>query len=408
MPSAQSIERYIVEEQLRRIIWSAWSERQDCARKLLAAFPDTKLPISYCIVEVMLGQLFEMPNSPHPEIFYGSTFMEICKLASSTFPQVLAQAVEVVFERLDSMNISCITRFASWFAYHLSQVAFRWSWDEWAEFAQNGDVLQPKARFLAECFQKMMRLSYHQRLLEIISNEHIDLFSTVLPAKPAIDYKYESDASNQLPGTEYALKLLEAMKQKCSLDEAMKLLADIPSAPGFDNFELGSRYTGLAIDVFVSVLSFIGQKSFSHMLAGISKFYPLLLEFAQTDDGQLLMLQTLFQLWHYHRQMLVVVVDKLVKAQIIQYQSIPNWLFSPSMLPQLIYGYVYELLYTIIDGLQSQISLLEYDYSELQAEKALINMKVCFFIFLRTVLSNGHSYIILKVISSLTQLIKFL
>ena len=101
-----------------------------------------------------------MPESPIIEIAYASIFIELCKLQPSNMPQVLALATELIFEKLDHMTKDRIQtnqispvlyllmknmfslkilgkpsaeRFSNWFAHHLSNFQFRWSWDEWAD-----------------------------------------------------------------------------------------------------------------------------------------------------------------------------------------------------------------------------------------------------------------------------------
>ena len=120
LPGQHSIERWLIEEQLRHIMMSNHEERKECAAQLLSYPLKNKIPLEYIIVEVMFGELFRLPNPLCLEIAYGSIMIELCKLQPSTMPQVLAQATELLYERIDLMNKTCFDRFVNWFSYHLS------------------------------------------------------------------------------------------------------------------------------------------------------------------------------------------------------------------------------------------------------------------------------------------------
>lgn len=80
-----------------------------------------------------------------------------------------------------------------------------------------------------------------------------------------------------LPGIQTALQLVVAIRQKCTPEEALNVLKDLPNPrqEGGEPVETPgeSPYNPLKIDVFVQTLLNLGSKSFSHSFAAISKFH---------------------------------------------------------------------------------------------------------------------------------------
>lgn len=110
LPGAHSIERFLIEEHLHNILEAYHLERKECAAQLLCFPYKAKIPLEYCIVEVIFAELFNLPRPRYLEICYGSILIELCKLQPSTMPQVLAQATEILFLRIDSMNVASFDR----------------------------------------------------------------------------------------------------------------------------------------------------------------------------------------------------------------------------------------------------------------------------------------------------------
>lgn len=211
LPGAHSIERFLIEEHLHSIIETHHFERKDCAANLLNFPFKSKIPLEYCIVEVIFSELFHMPTPRYLEICYGSILIELCKLQPSTMPQVLAQATEILFMRIDSMNTSCFDRFVNWFSYHLSNFQFRWSWDDW-DSCLLLEQEHPRPKFIQEVLLKslrcvvyfsfidlffhiylVLRLSYHQRIKDMMP----ETYSKLIPVPGTPDYKYTSEGAGK-------------------------------------------------------------------------------------------------------------------------------------------------------------------------------------------------------------------
>lgn len=113
-----------------------------------------------------------------------------------------------------------------------------------------------------------MRLSYHQRMVEIIPAE---MAAAIVPAEPKPTYRYVSEQASELEGTGVANKLLELFKERAFPEDVFSALRDIPDKNGEDEMTDTDGFNPLKIEVFTSTLLFFGCKSFSHAFAALAK-----------------------------------------------------------------------------------------------------------------------------------------
>jgi len=343
LPGQHSIERWLIEEQLTHILVSNHRERKECAAQLLSYPLKNKIPLEYIIVEVMFGQIFRLPNPQYLEITYGSIMIELCKLQPSTMPQVLAQATELLYERIGVMNVACFDRFVNWFAYHLSNFQFRWSWDDWDDSLSQDPEL-PKPKFIREVLLKCLRLSYHQRVTDIVP----DTFAGFLPEKPNPMFKFGVEGQ---PGYSASAGVIAAIKNKCSPGELLELLREIES-------------DSMRVDVFTQSLMYLGHKSFSHSFAAIAKFHPVFKSLADAEETQIYVLRSVWDLWKNHHQMLVVLTDKLLKTGVVECAAVANWVFSKDMVAEFSKCYLWEIINITIRKMNKHVSKLSKEASE--------------------------------------------
>ncbi|KAF5917769.1 hypothetical protein HPG69_013606 [Diceros bicornis minor] len=373
MPGSHSVERFVIEENLHCIIKSHWKERKTCAAQLVSYPGKNKIPLNYHIVEVIFAELFQLPAPPHIDVMYTTLLIELCKLQPGSLPQVvsfplflcLAQATEMLYMRLDTMNTTCVDRFINWFSHHLSNFQFRWSWEDWSDCLTQ-DPESPKPKFVREVLEKCMRLSYHQRILDIVP----PTFSALCPANPTCIYKYGDESSNSLPGHSVALCLAVAFKSKATNDEIFSILKDVPNPNQDDDDDEGFSFNPLKIEVFVQTLLHLAAKSFSHSFSALAKFHEVFKTLAESDEGKLHVLRVMFEVWRNHPQMIAVLVDKMIRTQIVDCAAVANWIFSSELSRDFTRLFVWEILHSTIRKMNKHVLKIQKELEEAKEKLA--------------------------------------
>lgn len=272
------------------------------------------------------------------------------------FFQVLAQATEILFRRIDSMATTAFDRFVFWFTYHLNNFQFRWSWEDW-DSCLNRDYEHPRPKFIREVLLKSRRLAYYQRIVDMMPESYAEL----LPPIPEPVYKYAAEGAASLPGTSIAHELVMAIRRKCTPEEALNVLNNLPG-PGEN--EENISFNPLKIDVFVQTLFNLGSKSYSHSFAAISKFHYVFKVLAETEEAQICILRNMFALWKNNHNWMIKLTDKLLKTGIIQCSAIANWIFSEEMAAEFTKLYIWEILHLTIFQKNRHVIKLTKDLTE--------------------------------------------
>lgn len=174
-----------------------------------------------------------------------------------------------------------------------------------------------------------------------------------------------------MPGSNTALELVKSIRLKCTPDQVMDLLKDLPHPNGGDG---DAQAMGMAVDdaavnplkieVFVQTLLNLGSKSFSHSFAAISKFHECFKALADSEEAQICVLQNVFELWKNHQQMICVVVDKLLKTQIVECSAVATWIFSKEMGTEFTKMYIWEVLHLTIKKMNKHVIKLGNELQE--------------------------------------------
>ncbi|VDD90978.1 unnamed protein product [Enterobius vermicularis] len=347
LPGAHSIERFLVEEELFWIIEQYCGNRKECAAQLLDYSKRSLVPLNYVILEVVFAELFRLPEPPIRELFFGSLLIELCKNQAMSMPQVLAQAAELFYQRIDSMHPLCVNRLIDWFSFHISNFEYQWSWPDWKDCVTM-DKLAPKRIFVRELLEKCMRLSYHERLLEFLPT----YFEALVPEKPRICY-YLGEEEN--PSVELARSFESSIREKKTPDDVARLLGK----------------NGESLAVFLSVLLYNARTTFSHSFAALTKYYQILKNVVgNSEELQMVVLVTVYDLWKNHHQMIVLLIKKMLVMSLLDAHTVVAWIFSEDMKKEFERLWIWELLCITLQHVTGHVERASQALESLQLRSA--------------------------------------
>ncbi|KAM9214294.1 nuclear cap-binding protein subunit 1 isoform 2-T4 [Leptosomus discolor] len=228
------------------------------------------------------------------------------------------------------------------------------------------DLEKPKPKFVREVLEKCMRLSYHQRIIDIVPAS----FSVLSPANPVCIYKYGDESNRSLPGYTVALCLTIAIKNKASNEEIFSILKDVPNPNQDDDDDEGFTFNPLKIEVFVQTLLHLAAKSFSHSFSALAKFHEVFKTLAESDEGKLHVLRVVYEVWKNHPQMIAVLVDKMIRTQIVDCAAVANWIFSSELAHDFTRFYIWEILHSTIRKMNKHVLKIHKELEETKARLA--------------------------------------
>jgi len=179
----------------------------------------------------------------------------------------------------------------------------------------------------------------------------------IMPPQPIISY--ELDASDH-PAFAKAQEFKSMIMAKKSDEEILAVLRS--SAEGEPD-----EYNPELVAIFTAVLLKIASKTFSHSFAALTRYYKTFRSVThQRVEIQSVILRTLYEVWYRHKQMLSVLVDKMLKMQILEPSVIEAWVFSDEMKREFKRCWIWQVLSTAIRRLEGQFNRMLEEHTKIQ------------------------------------------
>eukprot|EP00178_Gracilaria_changii_P014255 TRINITY_DN40323_c0_g1_i1.p1 TRINITY_DN40323_c0_g1~~TRINITY_DN40323_c0_g1_i1.p1 ORF type:complete len:956 (+),score=137.59 TRINITY_DN40323_c0_g1_i1:6423-9290(+) len=134
------------------------------------------------IVESVFSQMCATPTPCFPPVYFGTLFVDLCRVKETRLPTNLLTAVNTMFQEAGDMDPESFDRLTEWFSFHLSNFGYKWNWSDWALYAdaEMVDKFPYRALFCKDVLRRCIRLSYYERIVGIVPQE----MSFFFPPKP--------------------------------------------------------------------------------------------------------------------------------------------------------------------------------------------------------------------------------
>eukprot|EP00177_Eucheuma_denticulatum_P005745 GFKZ01010478.1.p1 GENE.GFKZ01010478.1~~GFKZ01010478.1.p1 ORF type:complete len:919 (-),score=157.90 GFKZ01010478.1:1333-4089(-) len=231
------------------------------------------------IVEGLFSQLCAMPEPTFAPVYYGTLFVDLCRVKDSRLPIKLLTAVEAMFQDAALFDPESFDRLTDWFSFHLSNFEYKWNWSDWAVYADVDmvDKFPFRALFCQDVLARCIRLSYYERILDVVPEE----MKYFLPPKPNNGNRMRfDDVVND--------NLMKVVTGKDKQDakvvkERLAALIPVRSRPEdteeYHKAEL--KASMLRLSALIRAILQAGSKTLSHFDTVCERYLSLLIEMAE-------------------------------------------------------------------------------------------------------------------------------
>ncbi|KAJ1949213.1 Nuclear cap-binding protein subunit 1 [Linderina macrospora] len=371
-PAEKAVNKYILQDFISDTVMQLEGNRKDCAKYLMQihdlcnegvvttitslpspdeADPQSALVFEYLISEVLFSFLLQLPTGLYREMYYTSLAIELRKAEPQIYPAVFGTTVENVFARLPNMDIESLNRLSNWLAVYISNFGFQWDWEKWEGVAEEPEG-SPKRCFLEETLLKIIRLSYLDRVKELLPES----YQALIPAKvPTQNFKFTVQAMDERTRA-VSVAVGRCLKSKGTADQALAILDEHYSQwTDIDDSERRS----LAREMLVEHVLLLGSKTFSHMLSAIERFLPALQKFGDSPEAKLQIAKVTEDFWLRNHQFFAITIDKLFNYRVIDPVTIVELVFDPSHVSKWSRFHYWEILQNTVNKLNIRIAQLQ-------------------------------------------------
>lgn len=326
----------------------------------LASFTDGRstIKVEDVALEAVLDQMFRLPSPGFPTVYFDTILIEACVMAPQAIAPVLGRALRFLFDNCETLDAEVYFRVVEWFGHHMSNFGFTWKWTEWTD-ALSLPPLHPKQVFMRELINKQVRLSYSQRVRDVLPTEFVRLVPDI-PEVPEFVYANDENVSAFIKAAqesvERGLQAFEKLREAITSDKIGQEASELDKAIS---------------SVLVSSICQLGSRSVSHASTWVKQLASLVRD-SITD--QQLTIDAVMSFWKDQPWAGALVLDRFAIEGLVSSESIVKYVTSHKDL--LITTLGWEILGRYDDGLEEAVEQISVDpWWDERLKKALLRRK---------------------------------
>ena len=276
------------------------------------ALAELKAPsaLEHFLVEYLLGLLVALPSTRESKLYYEAIITQLCKDRPTKYGVVIEDVIDSFMACVRQADIEMISRFASWFSYHLFNFGLKWPWKKWNKLVETVEEDDPRKIFLNQLLGRTLSLSYRDDFLRAITPE----LAKLIPEVEQPVNIYEDEQADPVEKEMY-----------------QQTLAFVKTKPsGFKLVEWGKEHLGLGVldpvkcRVLTVVMLQYGKPSHTHFRAAVKRVSPLFLDEPSsiTEDCVEEMLQNVEKFWQRDPPRICTAFKELVNAKLVSFPSV--------------------------------------------------------------------------------------
>ena len=140
----------------------------------------------------------------------------------------------------------------------------------------------------------------------------------------------------------------------------------VNEGPDGTNLENEPNCHWAAIDVFITTILEFRKRSITHTTSALNTYMKVFLHLAKSDISKNYLLWTVYESWKDHKQMITILIEKMLGCTVITPSAVVQWAFRQEMLDELSRFWLWNIVMKTIRKMNKHVDKISKEYEAMQ------------------------------------------